>query len=283
MALKSLRRDPDRWLMTRLCHSGHASHECSTRLALKDMAGDLQQRPTHQVGDLDVRHAISVRKRQGQRVRTFPFVRRAWRSCLHGPHAGPTRGEMRHHQHDAMSVLSGRSHKDAILCIVRPLFVAGVGVLSRGQDFADLVHRILVNEGRHSLATASSGMGMLYGTLYARVVNRTCFSADEIRLLMRSVSDPRLPAYFLDGTSFVAVERMSAAERASETDTLRAAHRLVYMAADILRRIETALGDGRIDHREAPGIEAELDGAERLILGLRAQIRPGAPGAEAGE
>lgn len=146
--------------------------------------------------------------------------------------------------------------------------------MSRGQDFADLVYRIVVSDGRYSLATAASGMGMLYGTLYARVRNRTCFSAEEIRGLIRTVPDPRIISYFLEGTNLVAVERSAeAGESGDGTALIPAAHQLVFGAADVLRLLETALRDGKVNHREATKIEAELIAIERVLLALRELAR----------
>jgi hypothetical protein len=147
-------------------------------------------------------------------------------------------------------------------------------IMSRGEEFADLVHRILVNDDRYSLATAASGMGLLYETLYARVRNRTCFSAEEIRGLIRAVPDPRIVSYFLEGTAFVPVERPpTGAGSGPEAELLTAAHRLIFGASDVLKLIEAALRDGKIDRREAVKIEAELDALERVLLGLREQTK----------
>jgi Phage regulatory protein CII (CP76) len=147
-------------------------------------------------------------------------------------------------------------------------------IMSRGEDFADLVHRVLVNDDRYSLATAASGMGMLYETLYARVRNRTCFSAEEIRSLIKTVPDPRIVSYFLEATGFVAVERPATRDVGGpEIELLPAAHRLVFGASDVLKLLEAALREGKVDHREAIKIEGELDALERVLLALREKIK----------
>jgi hypothetical protein len=147
-------------------------------------------------------------------------------------------------------------------------------IMSRGEEFADLVHRILVNDNRYSLATAASGMGLLYETLYARVRNRTCFSAEEIRRLIRAVPDPRIVSYFFEGTAFVPVERAPIGVKGGlEAELLPAAHRLVFGACDVLKLIEAVLRDGKIGRREAVKIEPELDALERVLLGLREQTK----------
>lgn len=155
--------------------------------------------------------------------------------------------------------------------------------MSRGEEFADLVHRILVTDDRYSLATAASSMGLLYQTLYAKVRNRTTFSAEEIRGLIRAVPDPRIISYFLEGTAFVPVERPpSRVEGGAAPELLPAAHRLVFGASDVLRLIATALRDGNIPRHEAIKIEAELDALERVVLGLREQVKAQHGGRDAG-
>jgi hypothetical protein len=145
--------------------------------------------------------------------------------------------------------------------------------MPRGKDFADLVHRILVNDRQFNLAITASGMGMAYDTLYSRLNSRTCFSAEEIRKLIKTVPDPRIISYFLDETTFVAVERPILPENAQMESLLPTAYRLVHGASDILELIAGALRDGRVDHRETAKIEKELDAVERVILALREKVR----------
>jgi hypothetical protein len=53
--------------------------------------------------------------------------------------------------------------------------------VKRGQEFADLAHRVLTSA--HMVRSTARQMGMSYESLYARLRSRTCFSADEIELI----------------------------------------------------------------------------------------------------
>ncbi len=145
--------------------------------------------------------------------------------------------------------------------------------MRRGEEFAQLVHRILVSGGQDSVRTIAAKMGLSYEVLYARISNRTPFSADEIRDLLRAVSDPRIVSYLLEGTPYVAAERLPGTLHGREDSIWKAAHRVVFEAADVLEAIEAALKDERIDNRDATAIRAEIEAAERVLLGLREYLR----------
>jgi len=146
--------------------------------------------------------------------------------------------------------------------------------MQRGQEFAELVHHVLTSDDRHHVKTVAQKMGMTYETLYSRIRNRTCFSAEEIRLLLRSAPDPRFSSFLLDGTDFIAAERFPSSDAAKEHSVYTAAHRVVFRAADVLQAIELALQDNRIDRGEAARIESEIEAAERVLMGLRECLRP---------
>ncbi len=71
----------------------------------------------------------------------------------------------------------------------------------RGEEFAQLVHQVLVME------KVANTCGITYDTFYARITNRVTFSAEELKRLIRAAPDPRFAAYLLANTPFIAAER----------------------------------------------------------------------------
>lgn len=55
------------------------------------------------------------------------------------------------------------------------------------------------------------------------------------------------------------------------------ATRLVIEATDVLESVETALRDGRIDHRDALLLRKEIEIVKRAIASLRTLVRQFAP------
>ncbi|GJE25732.1 phage regulatory CII family protein [Methylobacterium organophilum] len=146
---------------------------------------------------------------------------------------------------------------------------------SRGEEFAQLAHRILVTEGIYSLHDTARRLGWDYHVLHARVSNRVVFSADEICRLISVVPDPRLVSCLLRGTRFVAAERVEPdpVTQASREAIYRASHRMIIEAADVIEAIDDALQDGHIDHREAITVRREIESAERALASLGEHIR----------
>ena len=146
----------------------------------------------------------------------------------------------------------------------------------RGKDFADLAYTIIVTERRYSMKRVASEMGLGYDSLHARIVNRTPFSADEIRRLIRSAPDPRFVAWLLRGTRFVAAERVEG-ENHLETGDVQAiqdaAMRIAIEVADVLEAVQDGLADRRIDHRDALEIRDEIEIAERALATLAEHLR----------
>ena len=144
--------------------------------------------------------------------------------------------------------------------------------MKRGQEFADITYELLI-QGEYDLRRTAACMGMGYDSLHARVHNRTCFSADEIRDLIACVPDHRLVGYLLRGTAYVAAERTADSTiGAAEAEVMPTAHRVVYEAIDVMKAIETALRDDLIDHREAVQIRNEIEVAERVLVTLREHV-----------
>jgi hypothetical protein len=151
----------------------------------------------------------------------------------------------------------------------------------RGQEFADLAYTVIVTEKRFPLKRVALDMGFGYDALHARIVNRTPFSAEEIRRLIRAAPDPRFAAWLLRGTRFVAAERAEADEGPRDPDVEAihlAATRIVLEAADVLEAVEVALSDQRLDHRDALEIRAEIEVAERALASLGETLRRLHPG-----
>jgi hypothetical protein len=143
----------------------------------------------------------------------------------------------------------------------------------RGAEFAQLVYQLLVVEKRVSVDQAARAIGMGADALYARLNGRTVFSADEIAALLGIIPDPRPLAYLLKQSRYLAVERVSGPLDDPETDIIRATHRILLEAADVLEAVDTAFHDGRIDHRDALVIQREIEVAERALVSLREHVR----------
>ncbi len=148
----------------------------------------------------------------------------------------------------------------------------------RGCDFAALAHAAIIVEQRYPLEETAAALGLTYHALYARLSNRVAFSAEEIRALVTAAPDPRFVAYLLRGTPFVAADRLPPEAETAET-IHRGATRLVIEATDVLEAVETALRDGRLDHREARHIRNEVEVAERALATLRERLRRALPAA----
>ena len=142
----------------------------------------------------------------------------------------------------------------------------------RGEEFASIAHRIFVTERRFSLEQVAAKMGLTYDALYARLRNRIRFTADEIRLLLAAAPDGRLVSYLLRDSPFVAAERIDPGLDDEEEQVLRATHRIVVEATDVLEAVDTALRDHKIDHRDARLINDEIEVAERALVSLRKRI-----------
>ena len=142
----------------------------------------------------------------------------------------------------------------------------------RGFDFASLVHRILTTEQTYSSKDVAAQIGLEYDAFYARLRNRTVFSADEIKSLIRAMPDARLVAYLLEKTPFVAADRIEASVGSEEEHLYRATNRIVLEATEVMRAMHQALTDQRVDHQEAILIRKEIEQAERALASLRVHI-----------
>lgn len=146
-------------------------------------------------------------------------------------------------------------------------------MLDRGRNFAQLAYQILIVEKSVTVDRAAVGMGLGYDALYARLVGRTVFSADEISRLVAVTQEPRLVAYLLRESNFLAVERVDGPLDDPEQEIVRATHRILLEAADVLEAVDAAFTDKRLDHREARIIQREIETAERALVTLREHVR----------
>ncbi|NOD97158.1 hypothetical protein GS610_08045 [Ruegeria sp. HKCCD6228] len=142
----------------------------------------------------------------------------------------------------------------------------------RGNEFASLVHRILTTEAQFSSKDVARNMGLEYDAFYARLRNRTVFSANEIKDLLSAMPDARLVSYFLEETNFVAGDRIETSGHDDEENLYRATNRIVLEATEVMRAMHLALADHRVDHQEALIIQAEIEEAERALVALRMHI-----------
>lgn len=146
-----------------------------------------------------------------------------------------------------------------------------------GSTFAELAHRILVHERGWSLQEVAEKMGMKYHTLYARLRGRVSFTPEEVRSLLAIVPEARLANFLLEGTAFIAVDRMAAQPGGGDSDVHRGATRTVLETADVLRAVELSLLDKKIDHQDKLRIVSEINEAERALAALRARLTAPTP------
>ena len=139
----------------------------------------------------------------------------------------------------------------------------------RGIQFAELVRRAISRSKRHNHTSVAKGMQMPYQSFYNRVQGITPFSANEIRRLIAVIPDPSLVSYLLQGTPYVAAERLDAEPSSEEEALLQAVHRVIYEASDVLSAVDEALKDKRIDHRDTAVIIEQVEDAERSLISLR--------------
>jgi hypothetical protein len=148
----------------------------------------------------------------------------------------------------------------------------------RGREFADIAYTVLVVEKKPGIETVAAALGMTYAVLHSRLINRTCFSADEINALVRAVPDVRLVNCLLKETGFVAADRpapdaASLDGQPAETVGLqRIATRVVVDATGILELVDAALAGGGMDHRREALVRNEISETERSLATLRLRI-----------
>lgn len=144
----------------------------------------------------------------------------------------------------------------------------------RGKEFAELVHTLVSSEERGFIDNLAAKMGMDYDTFYARLINRVRFSAEEIRKLLSVFPDPRIAAYFLESSPFMIAERNMAGDEGPgcHKEVQQSTNTNVIEAADILKEVDRALTDGKIDHLDKIRINTEIDEAERALATLRARV-----------
>ena len=146
--------------------------------------------------------------------------------------------------------------------------------MNRGEDFAHIVYTLLVVEKQMSVEEAAAALGMSYASLHSRLIARSPFSADEIQALIRLLPDPRLASYLLDGSVFVAAERIMppVKGRLANEAVQRGATKVVVEAADILELVDAVLTGGGLDHRHKRLLLKDIVEAERALATLRLQI-----------
>ncbi|MCJ2103074.1 hypothetical protein [Methylobacterium sp. E-046] len=128
----------------------------------------------------------------------------------------------------------------------------------------------------------ADAMGMSYASLHARLINRTSFSADEIKKIIVQVPDIRLIEYFLETTDFIPVHRQVARYEGGVIHSLppadvvsvqREASRIVIDATDVLEFVDAGVAGGQIDHRVARLALQAIKATERALASLRFTLR----------
>jgi hypothetical protein len=145
----------------------------------------------------------------------------------------------------------------------------------RGSEFAHIAYTLLIVEKVITVEDVAKAIGMTYATLHSRLIGRSPFSADEIRALIQVVADPRLVSYLLDGTGFVAAERLQSGGVTAEKAQMavqRGATKVVVDAAGILELVDASLVGGGLDHRQRRLLLGDITEAERALASLRLQV-----------
>ncbi len=104
---------------------------------------------------------------------------------------------------------------------------------------------------------------------YGRLIGRVAFSADEVNALFNVAPDIRFVDYFLDGTKFVAVDRVGSDGHDPGKRIMDTAVNTVHAVSDVLKETNRALDDNRLNHQERARIRSQLDEAERELATLR--------------
>ena len=149
--------------------------------------------------------------------------------------------------------------------------------MDRGRDFADIVYTLLVVEKLKRVEDVADAIGLSYASLHARLINRTAFSADEIRAIILLLQDVRLVEYFLEDTNYIPVLREvergegngSSASAVNLSIVQREASRVVIDASDVLEFVDAGVAGGRIDHRIARLALGAIKATERALASLR--------------
>lgn len=141
-------------------------------------------------------------------------------------------------------------------------------------DFADLAHRILVQErtADRSIEMVAKRMGLGYDALYARLVQRTPFRPAEASALIAATGDIRLAQQMLAGTEFLAAERPGPMAQARPAALIELTLDHVEHAIAVLVGMRAALADNRIDHRDRALLLGKIAQAESLLATLRVSV-----------
>jgi len=141
----------------------------------------------------------------------------------------------------------------------------------RNATFAEIAHTIFITEKKYSAHEAAAALDLKYDALYSRLCGRVAFRPEEIRALIKIAPDQRLADFLLTETEFIAVDR--ARPGFSPTENIsKAMNRITLEAAEILRELERALGDGKICHVDKLRIHIEVEDTERALAALRARL-----------
>ena len=95
---------------------------------------------------------------------------------------------------------------------------------------------------------------------------------NEVGSLIQVAPDVRFVDYLLDGTRFVAIDRMEDDDLETTKQIMDTAVNSVHAVSAVLKTTNRALEDDRVDHRERSRIRARLEDAERELATLRLLI-----------
>lgn len=146
-------------------------------------------------------------------------------------------------------------------------------------EFRRIAYDLLVVERVSTVPVAAEAIGLTRHALYARLAGRSKFRPEEARRLIAFVNDPRLLAFYVDGSRFVVARRPQPHDPPG--NVARAAGAVLHEVTDIMDIVTAAISDGPgLDHREQRLALDEVAQAETALANLRAVLerkltRPG--------
>lgn len=135
--------------------------------------------------------------------------------------------------------------------------------------FFEIARRILIVEKVRPLRDVAHDMGMEYATLYSRVTGRSPFKPEEMTALIRHVPDIRLVDSLLNGTDFIAVDRIPENGWGNASEAMSAALKSTQQLIEVLLQLHFSKIDGAAPVAARHDIEAHVIEAERSLARLK--------------
>ena len=141
--------------------------------------------------------------------------------------------------------------------------------MERGNDFADLIYKILVVEKQSPVQEVADKLGMSFHSLHGRIHHKILFSPEEIKQLVIILNNPEIIDYFIKATGMIAVSREEGILDDDHVSIFRRTNLLTIETANVLGAVEEAMSDNKLDHRDRKVIADEILQTERSLATLR--------------